>query len=184
MSLAVVALGLAGCGSSVTGSAKTAQSTGQAEQSSTGAAQDAKDDKAAPAGDQEVAFGEKVVVKQDSTTEYSVTIGAPEEVTEKTDFPPEGRYVSVAASAALTDGVLAVVSEDDFVLVDSQGKKYEPTPAGLDLENAFIHMLGTVGETKTGTIFYDVPTGAKGFSVVFTPTDNNEKPVGVTATWK
>ncbi|MER7011114.1 DUF4352 domain-containing protein [Saccharopolyspora sp. NPDC000359] len=130
-----------------------------------------------------VAFGEFAEVKKDMGARLKVSIGAPADYT-ATDsiFEPEvGKFVSVSAQAELLAGTVENISEDEFTLVDAQGNRYEPTTVSLD--DMFLHLLSE-GEPVSGTIVYDVPADASGFTVEYEPTDLNEKSLGVLASWK
>ena len=173
LSVALV-VGLAGC------SAPTSSETqpGSAVEDSTPEQQAEEKSTGGP-----VAFGESVEVAKDAGARLTVTIGAPADLDPaQASFPPEvGKYVAVDAQAELLAGAIDNISDDEFTLVDAQGNRYEPATVSLD--NMVLHLL-TEGEPVSGTIVYDVPVDATGFTVEYAPTDANEQPMGVLGTWK
>ncbi|PKW13648.1 protein of unknown function (DUF4352) [Saccharopolyspora spinosa] len=136
-------------------------------------------------GPQSVAFGQSVTVKTDQGTKLKLTISAPTDFTEETDFDPEkGKYVVVDAEAALAAGVVGNVSEDEFCLVDGEGNRYEPAIASMEISGSFIELLTDKDKPVTGKIIYDVPTDAPGLTVEYSPTGVNSKTLGPLASWK
>ncbi|TDD56608.1 DUF4352 domain-containing protein [Saccharopolyspora elongata] len=136
-------------------------------------------------GPQSVSFGQAATVSTDKGTQLKLTIGAPTDFTGKADFEPEkGKYVVIDASAELAKGVAGNVSEDEFVLVDANGNRYEPAIASMEISGSFIKLLTDKGKAETGQIIYDVPADATGLKVEYSPTDVDSKPLGMLATWK
>ncbi|MGW1681676.1 DUF4352 domain-containing protein [Saccharopolyspora sp. NPDC002376] len=170
---AALVIGLAGCGPAVpkettTSTDSSSSESGQAtEESSSG----------------QVAFGESAEVKKDVGAKLKVSIAAPADLDPaQVSFSPEvGKYVAVDAQAELLAGTVDNISDDEFTLVDAQGNRYEA--ATVTMENMFLHLL-TEGKPVSGKIIYDVPADATGFTVEYAPTDANQKPMGVLATWK
>ncbi|MEV0698434.1 hypothetical protein AB0I53_11005 [Saccharopolyspora sp. NPDC050389] len=136
-------------------------------------------------GPQSAPFGQAVTVSTDSGTKLKLTIGAPSDYTGAADFEPEkGKYVVIDASAELASGVAGNVSEDEFVIVDAKGNRYEPAIASMEISGSFIKLLTDKGKAETGKIIYDVPADASGLTVEYSPTDVDSKPLGLLATWK
>lgn len=176
---AALLITLAGCGVG----AKPQSSGGGDSKSSSETSQSSGESEST--GPQSVAFGQPVTVKTDQGTKLKLTIGAPTDFTEKTDFEPEkGKYVVVDAEAALAAGVAGNVSEDEFTLVDSNGNRYEPAIASMEISGSFIELLTDRDKPVTGKIIYDVPKDASGLTVEYSPTDVNSKPLGLLASWK
>ncbi|MDA3630643.1 DUF4352 domain-containing protein [Saccharopolyspora oryzae] len=175
---AALVIGLAGCGPAVPTVPKTSTDSSSSESGSSETGEASGETTGGP-----VAFGESVEVKKDAGAKLKVSIAAPADLDPaQASFPPEvGKYVAVDASAELLAGTVDNISDDEFTLVDAQGNRYEA--ATVTLDNMFLHLL-TEGEPVSGKIVYDVPADATGFTVEYAPTDANEKPMGVLATWK
>jgi hypothetical protein len=175
---AALLITLTGCGigakpsSSGGGNSGSSESTSQSSESES-------------TGPKTVSFGQSVKVTTDKGTQLELIIGAPTDFTGQADFEAEkGKYVVVDASASLAKGVAGNVSEDEFILVDSKGGRYEPAIASMEISGSFIHLLTDKGKPETGKIIYDVPADATGLTVEYSPTDVNSKPLGLLATWK
>lgn len=137
-------------------------------------------------GPKTVKFGGSAKFNTDASDAMVVTIDAPrEEPNAHVDLPADGKYVFLDAKAELTDGIADTISEDEFTLVDANGKRYEPAPTGLDVEKAFIVFLTEQDKAANGVIAYDVPpnTDPHSLKVVWQPTDSKDKPLGPTITW-
>ncbi|MCI2423499.1 DUF4352 domain-containing protein [Saccharopolyspora sp. K220] len=177
---AALLIGLAGCGA-----AESDASDGGNSASTEGTSQSGTESEEST-GPQNVAFGQPITFQADEDTQLQVTIGAPADYdAAQADFPPEkGKFVVVEGQASLLKGIAGNVSEDEFILVDAQGNRYEPAIASMEISGSFIHLLTADGEVATGQIIYDVPADATGFTVEYQPTDSNSQPLGLAATWK
>jgi hypothetical protein len=174
---AALLITLAGCGVGAKPSSSSGSNSGSGGSTS-------QSSEAESTGPQTVAFGQSVKVNTDKGTQLELTIGAPTDFTGEATFEPEkGKYVVVDASAALAKGIAGNVSEDEFILVDSKGNRYEPAIASMEISGSFIHLL-TDEKPETGKIIYDVPVDATGLTVEYLPTDLDSKPLGLLATWK
>lgn len=170
---------LAGCGVG----AKPQSSGGGDSKSSSETSQSSGESEST--GSQSVAFGQSVTVNTDRGTKLKLTIGAPTDFTEETDFDPEkGKYIVVDAEAALVAGVAGNVSEDEFTLIDGKGKRYEPAIASMEISGSFIELLTDKDKPVAGKIIYDVPKDASSLAVEYSPTGFNSKPLGLLASWK
>lgn len=115
-----------------------------------------------------------------------VTLGAPrEDPNAQVDLPADGKYVFLAAKADLIGGFVATIGDDEFTLVDANGKRYEAAPTSVDAKGPFIEFLTDEERTADGVILYDVPpdTDLHSLKVEWQPTDDNRKPLGLAATW-
>lgn len=176
LSLSVALAGCAGPGSVTPSPAPASNAGGQQKQP---AAEESN-------GPKTVKFGGSAKFSADPSATMVVTIGAPRaDPNAHVDVPADGKYVFVDAKAELTEGVAGTVGEDEFSLVDANGKRYEPAPTGLDLEKAFIEFLTEEDRAANGVIAYDVPpnTDLHSLKVEWQPTDDKDKPLGLAATW-
>ncbi|MGW5790981.1 hypothetical protein ACWEV3_10275 [Saccharopolyspora sp. NPDC003752] len=172
---------LAGCG---VGSKPNTSDGGDTKSSSSSSSTESSGESEST-GPQSASFGQAVTVSTDKGTQLKLTIGAPTDFTGQADFEAEkGKYVVIDASAELAKGVAGNVSEDEFILVDAKGNRYEPAIASMEISGSFIKLLTDKGKPETGKIIYDVPADATGLTVEYSPTDVDSKPLGMLATWK
>lgn len=136
-------------------------------------------------GPKTVKYGDSAKFGSEDLGTIVVTIGAPrEDPNAPVDLPADGKYVFLDAKAELTAGVAATVGEDEFTLVDSNGKRYEAAPVELDGKE-FIEFLTEDDRVGQAVIAYDVPpeTDLHSLKVEWQPTDTKNKPLGLAATW-
>ncbi len=176
-------LGLTGCAGS-NGADTIAPADVAGESSGETQNQQSAGEQQASTGSGTVKFGESVEFAPEADTALKVTLQAPTDQSAlETMVPAEGKYVYIAAEAVLTDGIMGVVSGDEFTLVDGEGNRYEQAAATLD--DMFLEMLAPNGEPGTGMIVYDVPEGTdlSSLKVEWEATDSSDKPVGIGGTW-
>lgn len=154
--LAVLLIGLVGCGTSNDGGTAAGQDAPAAQGDAPSLARDVK-------------FGETAGVAYNSS-QFEVTVGAPVDYTTFAVPPMEGKYVALDVEAKLVDGVGGAVSAASFTLVDGAGNEYTfAAPNGADTKEQLFATLLTTGDSDKGIVVFDVPADPGAVVVKFVP---------------
>jgi hypothetical protein len=119
------------------------------------------------------AFGETAQLTLDGTDAAEITVGAPVEFTSTNQFDQaeKGRFVYVPVTMKVTGKEKVSINPFDFEVVLPDGQRLDvafvaglPKDAPADLDGADVNP----GETITGSVAFDVPTGTP-LKVAYTP---------------
>lgn len=128
----------------------------------------------------EAAFGEKAGASHDDS-QFAITASAPQDFTEFSEPPVEGKYVVVDVQAELLGGDGGAVAATSFMLADASGTEYpNAAPNGTNMDGMLFATLLSKGDTGSGKVVFDVPADATGFVLKYVPMGATE----ALATWQ
>jgi hypothetical protein len=123
----------------------------------------------APAGTDPIAAkGAPVAVKLGETlsfragktaANYALTAGRPLTLTPSGSRPSRGTFLGLEATVTVVSGSV-YLTDDNFILVTTDGRKFEPDVSFL-FEGGLRGARAGTGQTATGLVVWDLPEGAQ-----------------------